>query len=77
MSTTVGKRLEHMRAHVTQREFAATLGVALRTYQNYERDERPPSAEVLRAVAGLGWNPTWLLTGDGSLKDARQRRRKS
>lgn len=65
MTGTIGSRLEHIRASSTQREFAQSLGVALRTYQNYERNERPPSAELLQAVASRGWNPTWVLTGEG------------
>lgn len=32
---------------------------------NYERDAREPTAEVLKAIARLGWSPTWLLTGEG------------
>lgn len=62
--STIRERFEHMRAHRTQREFAEALGVSLRSYQYYEREERQPPAEVLRALAGLGWSPTWVLTGE-------------
>ena len=44
---------------------AAELGLAHRTYQNYERDERLPDADCLARLVGQGWNANWLLTGDG------------
>lgn len=62
---TVGTRLLHIRADTSQTEFARQLGVSLRTYWNYEQDKRPPPAEVLRALASLGWNPNWVLSGMG------------
>lgn len=65
---SVGARLLHIRADTSQTEFARQMGVSLRTYWNYEQDKRPPPAEVLRALAGLGWNPTWVLTGEGDEK---------
>lgn len=43
----------------------AALGVALRTYQTYERDERLPDAEALSCLVEEGWNANWLLTGEG------------
>lgn len=37
-----------------------------RTYQNYELQKRDMSASALYALAkGHGWNPTWLLMGEG------------
>lgn len=44
---------------------AAALGVALRTYANYERDERQPDAAVLAKLVELGWNANWIMTGEG------------
>lgn len=62
---TIGSRLAHIRGTTDQRTFAKTLGVAAGTLSNYERDARAPTAEFLRAIATLGWNPTWVLTGSG------------
>lgn len=41
------------------------LGVALRTYANYERNEREPDAQVLARLVKAGWNANWVLTGAG------------
>ena len=60
--------MAHIRGSSTQAEFARTLEIAERTYWNYEQDKRPPSVELLRAIAGRGWNPTWVLTGEGDEK---------
>jgi transcriptional regulator with XRE-family HTH domain len=66
---TVGERLEQIRASfgLTQADFAAQCGVPLRTYSNYATDKRPPSHEVLQALAGKGINLNWLLTGEGEM----------
>lgn len=39
--------------HMKQHEVADALGIPLRTYQNYEREEREPDSEVLCALADL------------------------
>ncbi|WP_236546115.1 helix-turn-helix domain-containing protein [Stenotrophomonas sp. 364] len=44
---------------------AQRLGVAKRTYQNYERGERLPDAEFLSGLVASGWNANWVLTGAG------------
>lgn len=44
---------------------ADELKVAVSSYQYYERDERLPDAAFLARMAALGWNPLWLLTGQG------------
>lgn len=44
---------------------AGVLGVAGRTYANYERDERLPDADALQKLVEEGWNANWLLTGEG------------
>lgn len=62
---TIGARLAHIRGSRAQADFAHELHVSARTYWNYEQDKRPPSAELLQALAGMGWNPTWVLTGEG------------
>lgn len=61
----IGARIEHIRASRSQRDFAAGLGIPLRTYQNYERGEREPDLRVYLATLRMGWNINWLLTGEG------------
>ena len=50
-----GKRLRAARLArgMTQEKTAEAVGVALRTYQGYEQDERRPSYETLVALADL------------------------
>ena len=61
----IGARLKSIRAGQTQKEFAESLDIALATYQNYERGDRMPVADVLLALYRLGWNSNWVLTGTG------------
>lgn len=65
MPNSLGQRLKFMRGNEPQKSFAKRLSVGLRTLQHYESDERKPSAEIVHAIARLGWNPAWLLTGEG------------
>lgn len=69
-AATVGGRLLLARSSLslTQPQFADALGLSLRGYQNYERDERGPSEELIRAAWGtFGIDPVWLLTGTGAM----------
>ena len=52
MRKSLGTRLKHVRASRTQPEMAGVLGVAGRTYANYERDERLPDADALQKLVG-------------------------
>lgn len=65
MRNDLGARLRQIRAHRTQQEMAHVLGVAHRTYANYEREERVPDAEVIARLIAEGWDANWLLTGEG------------
>lgn len=58
-------RLARTRGAASQKAHAESLGVALRTYQNYERGEREPSLDVLGGLVAQGWSAHWLLTGEG------------
>lgn len=49
-----------------QREFAASIGTAFRTYQDYERGEFTPKLAVLEQIAALGCDLNWLVTGASS-----------
>ena len=65
----VGERLKAVRekARLLQPEFAQRLGLAPRTYQNYEIGERTISAEAIKALYEMfGVDPVWLLSGPGN-----------
>jgi len=61
----IGKRLSHIRTSLgeTQAEIADSIGVSLRTWQNYEQSRSPPDAATLTALYYLGFSPIWILTG--------------
>lgn len=63
--STVGTRLAELRQSLgwSQEQMAERLGIAPRTYQGYERDETEPKFQILRPLAELGGDPTWLVTG--------------
>ncbi|MCD4518941.1 helix-turn-helix domain-containing protein [Burkholderia pseudomallei] len=62
---TIGSRLreERLRLGLSQDEFAAIGGVLRRAQSNYESDERSPDAKYLSAIAGLGVDLLYVLTG--------------
>lgn len=61
----ISSRLTHIRGQESQATFAKRTGIHKNTWGNYERGEREVSAEVLMRLAELGWNPLWVLTGQG------------
>jgi len=66
---TLTERIKNMREHAgkTQKEMANFLGIASRTWQNYEEGVHEPSWKVLERLAGLGFNANWILTGEGPM----------
>lgn len=68
--STVGARLKRLREakSLTQQAMSDALGVSLRGYQNYERGQRSPSDDLIRALwSTFGVDPVWLLTGEGDM----------
>jgi len=61
----VGTRLGQLRGDERQEDFASRLGVHRNTYARYERGERDVDAPFLIALTQQGYNPTWVLIGDG------------
>lgn len=60
-------RLKIIRASMSQSEFAETIGIGLRTYTRYEKEERQPDLHVLLEIhRKFGVSIDWLLTGAGS-----------
>jgi len=66
---SVRQRLSHVRdcAGLSQGVMASWLGIALKSWQNYERGNRSPNTRTLTALWQLGINPTWILTGTESV----------
>lgn len=67
---TVHERLKIARESIgkTQKEFADMLGVTYRTYQPYEIGDSKPGYKACEALTRLGFDPTWLLTGEGHMR---------
>ena len=66
-----GDRLRSVRMDrgITQQRLSDTIGVALRTYQQYEQGRTCPSYDLLVAIAGTLAIPTdYLLGRDEYLK---------
>jgi transcriptional regulator with XRE-family HTH domain len=56
-------RLERERAGLTQPVLAERCGVTMRSQRNYEKGERSPDAEYLTALAAMGLDVQFVLTG--------------
>jgi len=67
--TLIGQRLAHVRdcANVSQHAMAQHLGIALRTWQTYEKGDVAPTGRALTGLLELGINPAWILTGTGAV----------
>lgn len=48
-----------------QKEFAEKLQISFRSWQDYELGKSVPGGKVFEALARLGLNTNWLLTGEG------------
>ena len=66
------ERIKLWRQHLgmTQEQFCKLTGVPLRTLRGYEGGTRRPGEEALAAIARTGVNMTWLLTGEGEMRQA-------
>ncbi|WP_217426194.1 helix-turn-helix domain-containing protein [Pandoraea commovens] len=65
----VGNRLrdERKRLNLNQEEFASIGGVTRRAQTTYENGRRVPDARYLSAVAGIGVDVQYVLTGARSI----------
>jgi transcriptional regulator with XRE-family HTH domain len=69
---TIGGRIGQARRFtgLKQRELASQIGVSLRTYQNWERDDHEPTVSGLRSIAKqTGFPLLWLIEGDDEKDD--------
>lgn len=51
----------------SQRNMSKSVGVSVGTWQAYEAGTSIPGGKVLEAIAKLGFNVNWLLTGEGPM----------
>lgn len=70
MSAEIGARLLQIRneSRLSQRDFSRHVGIAFRTWQTIEAGKNVPSGETLLKIAALGYNPGWILTGQGFMR---------
>lgn len=60
----LGERIKRARGNLSQAEFAERIGVHKNTFGFYERGERVPDAEAVRAICdSFGVTSAWLLFG--------------
>lgn len=67
---TVSDRLRKVRGSLgkSQKEMAAALKLSYSTYQNYEDGRNNPGWDTCEVLTRMGFNPTWLLTGEGEMR---------
>lgn len=72
---TLAERLKKAREALgkNQKEMALTVGVSYRSWQGYEDGDNVPGGNVFEALARLGLNVNWLLTGEGPMKQGEER----
>ncbi len=63
------ERLKKIRENLkkTQKEMSAFLGLGEITWQNYERGISKPKLTVMEKLASLGYNISWVTTGNGNM----------
>lgn len=52
----------------SQKDMALALDVSLSALQSYESGRQFPGGKVFEALARMGFDTNWLLTGDGEMK---------
>lgn len=58
----------------SQKEMAKAVGASLTAWQNYESGSQVPGGKVFEALARMGFNINWLLTGEGEMKQGEEAR---
>lgn len=68
LKMNLAERLKKVRENLgfTQKEMAKALGTNPQTWQVYESGKSVPGGNVFEALARLGFNVNWILTGLGS-----------
>lgn len=70
MTDDIGRRIAQIReaTGLKQQSIADRVGVSLRTWQAIERGENIPTGQTLLKIAELGFDPGWILTGNGFME---------
>lgn len=70
MRKDIGERLQRVRKELgwALRKMAKEADVSLSTWQRLESGDNAPSGETLLKFVDLGLDPTWILTGRGSMR---------
>ena len=66
----IGERIKKIRVHfgLNQEEFGKVLGTSQKAISRWEKNKTEPSIKQLQKLTQLfNINPTWLLTGHGSM----------
>lgn len=65
LMTSIGERLKEIRSSMglNQTDFATLVGYSRNAQAHYERDERSPDAKYLSALASIGIDVMYVLTG--------------
>jgi transcriptional regulator with XRE-family HTH domain len=63
-------RIKQVRSSLgkSQRDMAALIKVAYKSWQGYESGDNVPGGNVLQSLAKLGFNINWILTGEGPMR---------
>lgn len=67
---SLSDRLKRVRESLgyTQKEMAKAISTNPQTWQVYEAGKSVPGGNVLEALARMGFNVNWILTGEGEMK---------
>lgn len=70
MDKSIGDRLKTIRKELslTQAEMAQRLLLSHKGWQLLESPKASPGAQTLLKLAEFGFDPTWILTGNGSMR---------
>ena len=62
-------RLKIVREYLakSQRDMSVTVGLGISVWRSYEIGSSFPGGKVFEALARLGFNVNWLLTGEGEM----------
>lgn len=65
VAQTIGQRLreERYRLTLTQKQMAGLAGIAMQSQHLYENDHRNPMSDYMAAIAELGVDVRYVLTG--------------
>lgn len=67
---SLGERLKQLRESInfSQTKIAKEIGTNPQTWRVYEGNKSVPGGNVLEALARMGFNVNWILTGDGPIR---------